>query len=108
MAVGKQKPVVQQAQVLAQLLSDEFPVWRDYKPLKVGVIGDLHDWIVANDLSFSRRCVHYCLRYHVESYSYLSGLKQGLSRSDLNGLVVGVVSEKEALHAKSLISHKYS
>lgn len=105
---SKDKPVVMQAKALAALLSVEFTVWRNSQPLMLGIVGELHDWIASENLAFSKRCVHYCLRYHVESHSYLSGLTVGKARYSLNGHKNGEVSEKEASYAQTLISHKYS
>ncbi|AJQ94389.1 activator of osmoprotectant transporter ProP [Gynuella sunshinyii YC6258] len=90
------------AKVAVELLSEAYPEVFDLKnprPLKIGIHESL-----AEDGKVSKTKIRRALSAYVRHYAYLSCLKEGAMRIDLDGSEVAPVSAEEAQHATEKVA----
>jgi ProP effector len=86
---------------LAELWPQCFSVYeRRRRPLKIGINADLLGY------GYSREAIGPALRFYVGAPGYLFALKAGADRVDLDGNVVGKVTDDEAAHAKEQLAKR--
>ncbi|MEZ5477195.1 MAG: ProQ/FINO family protein [Thiolinea sp.] len=91
---------------LDQRLQD-FPVWRDFQPLALGIDKDIFRLI--NDEQFpggSKKMLQKLLRMHTGHPKYLQALVQGGERYRLAGAVDGTVTEDQSQLAAETIRRR--
>lgn len=89
-----------QARKLHKLLKNESSVWKEFKPLQIGIkelmleqYGD----------QFSKSVIRVALRLHTRHKKYLNNIIEMDTRYKLNGDKTGTISEKDKEYAKSVI-----
>jgi len=91
------KPVRRNA--LLEQLQAEFAVFRDYKPLAIGI----HKQLMARRPDLDKNKMRVALHSHTASTRYLKALVDGTPRLDLDGQPVGeVTAEQQAVAVKTL------
>jgi ProP effector len=91
------KPVRRNA--LLEQLQAEFPVFRDYKPLAIGI----HKQLMQRKPDLDKNKVRAALHSHTASTRYLKALTIGAPRLDLDGKQVGeVTAEQQEVAVKTL------
>ena len=96
--VYKQNSAHAVAELLAQL-HQTFPVFAEFKPLRIGIDGVIH----AAWPEISRKRLRKALKLHVLHPRYQLALAKGGARYDLTGLENGTVPESHRRRAKSLL-----
>ena len=88
-------------QILAEL-SEKFPLCfsqsGEAKPLKIGIFQDLAQRLSEED-GISKTQIRHALRLYTSSWRYLSGVKVGVARVDLDGQAGDLIDEQQAAHA---------
>lgn len=82
---------------LAEWLGEHSVVWRDFLPLRIGVIEDVYALMAAQGMQdrWSKRVIHKTLRWHTSRTCYWERLMQGGARFGLDGQVSGVVTARQ-------------
>lgn len=82
------------------------------KPLKLGIIKDIFEYVDKNNLGISRRTIRECIALYTSNFYYLKALAKEEFRYDLQGNPCGQVSPehkksaKEQLKIRGLQIHK--
>lgn len=79
-------------------------VWRDRKPLALGIEREVFQYIAKHQLSASKRVVQKLLYRHTNRESYLRNISAGGVRYSLDGVAAGTVTRLEQEHAGYLQS----
>lgn len=96
-ALPAPKPV--RGNSLLEQLQAEFPVFRDCKPLAIGI----HKQLMERKPDLDKNMVRVALHGHTASTRYLKALTQGAPRLDLDGQPAGEVTvEQQELAVKTL------
>lgn len=91
------KPV--RGNALLGQLQAEFPVFRDCKPLAIGI----HKQLMVRKPDLDKHKVRVALHGHTASSRYLKALTEGAPRLDLDGQPAGqVTAEQQAVAVKTL------
>ena len=91
------KPV--RGNALLEQLQAEFPVFRDCKPLAIGI----HKQLMERKPDLDKNKVRVALHGHTASSRYLKVLKEGAPRLDLDGPPAGeVTAEQQDVAVKTL------
>ena len=92
-------------QVVAYLV-EQFPLCftlvGEAKPLKIGIFQDLTARL-ADDAKVSKTQLRAALRLYTSSWRYLQGVKENVSRIDLDGTENGTVDVEHVEHAKAAL-----
>lgn len=92
---------------VVQFLVDTYPncftLEGEAKPLKIGIFKDIAERL-GEECEYSRTSVRAALRRYTASWRYLSAVKAGVVRVDLNGEAAGDVSEEHAQHAETQLA----
>lgn len=83
------KPVRRNA--LLEQLQAEFPVFRDHKPLAIGI----HKQLMERKPDLDKNKVRVALHSHTASNRYLKALTEGTPRFDLDGQQTGEVTAEQ-------------
>lgn len=84
-------------------LCAEFPVFRDYQPLAIGI----HKAIMERIPEFDKAQVRNALQGHTGSTRYLKSLVKGASRIDLDGNLAGRVTEEQQEQAAGTLRERF-
>jgi ProP effector len=91
------KPVRRNA--LLEQLQAEFPVFRDCKPLAIGI----HKQLMERKPDLDKNKVRVALHSHTASTRYLKALTEGAPRIDLDGQTAGeVTAEQQTVAVQTL------
>lgn len=96
-------PQANPARTLLAELSEKYQVFRDGKPLAIGInkqLAALHPEIEAKVLRLA-------LRSHTNSVRYLKAVEKATERYDLEGKVAGEVTEEQRQHAAELLRERF-
>lgn len=96
-----QKPTHRNA--VHEKLCAEFPVFRDYQPLAIGV----HKTIMERIPEFDKAQVRNALRGHTGSTRYLKSLVEGAKRFDLDGNSDGLVTKEQQEQAAGTLRERF-
>jgi ProP effector len=91
------------ARTLLQDLQAQFAVFRDARPLAIGIDAA----ILARVLELDQQALRSALRQHTGSTRYLNALLAGSQRFDLDGNVAGEVSEAQRKHAAETLKSRF-
>lgn len=83
------KPIRRNA--LLEQLQGEFPVFRDYKPLAIGI----HKQLMERKPDLDKNKVRIAMHSHTASTRYLKALTEGAPRLDLDGQPAGEVTAEQ-------------
>jgi ProP effector len=79
------------------------------KPLKIGIFDDIIDFYERLDTpAFSKKILREALNYYSSSPAYLSCQKENVSRVDLYGNEVDVVTDEQAKYAHQRFQQRYA
>ncbi|CAM4399582.1 MAG: RNA chaperone ProQ [Legionellaceae bacterium] len=76
------------------------------KPLKVGIHEDVLAYCLEHYPTVSRYLLSKAIKMYATGYAYISSIKVGIPRVDLEGNSSGTVTEKEAKHAESVLNER--
>lgn len=76
---------------LLERLQAEFPVFRDYLPLAIGI----HKQLLERMPDLDKNKVRVAMHNHTASTRYLKALTEDAPRLDLDGLAVGAVTAEQ-------------
>jgi ProP effector len=91
---SKPKPAGRRNALLEQLQA-EFAVFRDFRPLAIGI----HKQLMARQPELDKNQVRTALHNHTASSRYLKALVEGAARLDLDGNPVGEVTAEQQKQA---------
>lgn len=91
------------ARALLQELQAQFPVFRDARPLAIGIDAALLLRLPA----LNRQVLRSALRQHTASTRYLKALQAATQRFDLDGNEAGEVSEAQRAHAAETLKSRF-
>lgn len=86
-----------------RLLGERFAVFREGKPLAIGIHKSLREAVPEFDVNRIRAV----LGNHVRSTRYLKAVSQGGARFDLTGAVAGEVTEEQRAQAATELKARY-
>lgn len=81
-----------------------FVVWRECRPLALGIERQIFQLIADQHLSASKRVVQKLLYKHTHQHNYLVKVGQGGQRFHLDGSEDGVILPEERAHAGRLLA----
>lgn len=81
---------------------ERYPVFRDGKPLALGI----HKAVLAEQPDLDKDAVRKAMRFHVQSTRYLKGIVEGAPRYDLAGNAEGVVTAEQQAQAVTLLKER--
>jgi ProP effector len=99
--MDEQKKLANSKEVLA-FLASEFPkcfsLQAEAKPLKIGIFHDLSERL-KDDARLSKRLLRMSLRHYTSSWKYLTSVKEGAHRIDLDGVDGDKIEKEHSDHA---------
>jgi len=90
------------AQTVLKTLKEQFPIFRNYQPLAIGI----DKQIVERVPDINRRDLRAALGMHTKSTLYLKQITKINDRFDLDGKVVGAVTDAQRLHASTILKER--
>lgn len=96
-------PAGDSARALLKLLQERFTVFRDVRPLAIGI--DKQVLAVLPDLD--RKALRTALRMHVGAARYLKAMEKASERFDLDGNAVAEVSAEHREHAAATLKERF-
>lgn len=94
---------VQHARVLLKDLQQQFPPFRDYLPLAIGIDKQL----LARIPGLNRKVLRIALGLHTNSTRYLKSMSKATTRFDLDGNAGAEVTEAHRNHAIEVLRERY-
>ncbi len=88
---------------LLETLMKDYPVFRDYQPLVLGI----HKHLRERQPELAADAVRAALRAHTASTKYLKALAQASQRFDLDGQVAGEVTQEQRDHATTTLKDRF-
>lgn len=91
----------------AQELNDSlnvYSVWREYKPLALGIERQIYQYIGKHSLSASKRLVQKLLHRHTHHRDYLQAISCGNLRYNLDGTETKTITQPERDHAARMLA----
>lgn len=95
------RPAPRRNALLEQLM-ERYPVFRDGKPLALGI----HKAVLAEQPDLDKDAVRKAMRFHVQSTRYLKGIVEGAPRFDLAGTPEGAVTAEQQAQAVTLLKDR--
>lgn len=92
----------QPARVLLKDLQDKFPVFRDCKPLAIGIDKQL----LTRMPEINRKVLRIALGIHTNSLRYLKTMEKARLRVDLDGNDAGEVPDTHRVHAGKILRER--
>ncbi len=89
-----------QAKSFDKLLHELYPIWRDYRPLILGIEEELYGIMQKKHPPASRRVLQRLLRMHCRHGKYLQALLGGQERYTLSGEAQGEITTNEREYAQ--------
>lgn len=94
---------MQSARALLKDLQEQYAVFREYRPLAIGVDKQL----LAARPELDRKALRLALRSHTASVRYLKAMEKATQRFDLDGNAVADVAEEHRTHATELLRERF-
>lgn len=88
---------------LLNQLSERFAVFRDAKPLAIGINKQLAEILEGIEAKVLRQA----LRQHTQSTRYLKAVEKAEQRFDLDGNAAGEVTEEQRQHAAEVLRERF-
>jgi ProP effector len=88
---------------LLDRLYAEFPVFRDYLPLAIGI----HKVLMARLPELDKVQVRTAMRYHTGTTRYLKAIVDGAPRFDLDGNAAGAVTAEQQSQAAATLRERF-
>jgi len=85
------------------MIKKESPIWMHCLPLKVGIREEIFE---KYGDEYGRKNLRFVLNKHTSRHRYVRKIAYGGNRFDLDGTIVGEVSDKERLNAHEVILDK--
>jgi len=96
-------PQTNPARALLAQLGEKFEVFREGKPLAIGI----NKQIAALLPEIEGKVLRLALRSHTNSVRYLKAVEKATERYDLEGKVAGEVTEEQRQHAAELLRERF-
>jgi ProP effector len=93
----------QTARILLKVLQEKFEVFRDYKPLAIGI----DKQIVARLPETERKVLRIALGIHTNSLRYLKGMEKATVRFDLDGNTADEITDAHRTHASEILRERF-
>lgn len=93
----------QPANPVLETLAEKFAVFRDCRPLAIGI----HKTIKARLPEIDDSALRVALKRHTASTKYLKAIANGSQRFDLDGQPTGDVTEEQRLQALTTIKERF-
>lgn len=90
------------ARTLLKELHDRFPVFREFKPLAIGIDKQL----LTTDSGLNRRLLRQALSMHTKSFRYLKAIEKGGQRVNLDGSSGDDVPAEHQRHAAEVLRER--
>jgi ProP effector len=94
---------VHEARKLLKTLQENFAVFREHKPLAIGV----DKQIIARESGVNRKVLRIALGLHTRSVPYLKAMEKATVRFDLEGNAAGEVPEEHRKHAADTLRERF-
>lgn len=94
---------MQSARALLKDLQEQYAVFRECRPLAIGVDKQL----LAARPELDRKALRLALRSHTASVRYLKAMEKATQRFDLDGNAVADVAEEHRTHATELLRERF-
>lgn len=94
---------VQAARALLKEFQEKFAVFREHKPLAIGIDKE----ILARLPETDRKALRTALRMHTHSTAYLKAMSKAEVRLDLDGNAAGEVPEEHRKHAAETLNERF-
>ena len=94
---------VQNARALLKTLQENFPVFRDYSPLAIGIDKQL----LARLSDIDRKTLRIALGMHTHSLRYLKVMEKATHRLDLDGQAGAEVTADHRSHASEVLRERF-
>lgn len=91
------------ARTLLKQLQKEFPAFRDFLPLSIGIDKQL----LARMPNLDRKTMRAALGIHTGSMRYLRVMEKATTRYDLDGTAGAEVTDTHRAHAKELLQQRF-
>jgi ProP effector len=93
----------QTARVLLKELQEKFAVFRDYKPLAIGI----DKQVLARIPGIERKVLRIALGIHTNSLRYLKGMEKATVRFDLDDNTTDEVTQAHRTHASEILRERF-
>ena len=93
----------QEARSLLKSFQEKYPVFREFKPLAIGIDKQL----LAQDAGLSRKTLRLALGMHTNSFRYLKSMESAKQRFNLDGSDAGEVPEEHRKHASEILRERF-
>ena len=93
----------QEARSLLKSFQEKYPVFREFKPLAIGIDKQL----LAQDAGLSRKTLRLALGMHTNSFRYLKAMEKAEQRFNLDGTPGGEVPEEHRRHAADILRERF-
>jgi ProP effector len=100
--MSSEKPSPARRNATLEALSATYPVFRDGKPLALGI----HKVLLARQPELGKDNIRTALRIHTASTRYLKTLSQAEQRFDLDGQIAGEVTEEQRAQALTEVKER--
>ncbi len=94
---------VHEARKLLKTLQERFVVFREYRPLAIGV----DKQIIAQTPEVNRKVLRIALGLHTRSVPYLKAMEKATVRFDLDGNAAGEVPAEHRKHAAEMLRERF-
>lgn len=94
---------MQSARALLKDLQEQYAVFRECRPLAIGVDKQL----LAARPELDRKALRLALRNHTASVRYLKAMEKATQRFDLDGNAVADVAEEHRTHATEMLRERF-
>ena len=91
------------ARNLLKSLQEKYAVFKDCKPLAIGIDRQL----LARDAKLDRKLLRWALSLHTHSSRYLRSMEKAAWRFDLDGSPAGEVPEEHRRHAADVLQERF-
>ena len=96
-------PKPKRRHALLDRLYAEFPVFRDYQPLAIGI----HKMLMERLPDLDKGQVRTALHHHTATTRYLKGIQDGIPRLDLDGNAAGAVTAEQQTQAVETLRDRF-
>lgn len=99
---AKPQPRAGRRNALLNQLMEQYPVFRDGKPLAIGI----HKALLEAQPDLEKNAVRIAMRQHTQSTRYLKGVVEGAPRLDLAGNPDGTVTAEQQAQAVATLKER--
>lgn len=96
-------PTANPARALLNDLSEKFAVFKDSKPLAIGI----NKLLLARLPEIDNKVLRTTLRHHTSSVRYLKAMEKATLRYDLDGNPAGEVTDEQRQHAADVLKERF-